>query len=245
RRGTARERTGAEEAPPQAARKAGASLEGDLQQARQRLLRVTLHVAGLAEACQRARQELAQVEQQEQAQRQAVTGCEAGLVRTEERLVQLREQGEAEKDNHAESMRIAGRMHNDAVSYKAQLDNLARERERLQMRSSRAAQHLASLDVELQELTRADEQLQAKLQTARDGLGELQSWREELEALRDQTAQRAADVRAERSGLVSRVEVLQDLERSHEGLGTGVREVFAHLESAEPGPWRTVLGLVA
>ena len=39
--------------------------------------------------------------------------------------------------------------------------------------------------------------------------------------------------------------MLEGLERSHEGLGTGVREVFALIEQAEPGPWRTVLGMIA
>ena len=55
----------------------------------------------------------------------------------------------------------------------------------------------------------------------------------------------ASDLREQRSGLVSRIEVLEGLERSHEGLGTGAREVFALLEQPDPGPWRTVLGIVA
>jgi chromosome segregation protein len=33
--------------------------------------------------------------------------------------------------------------------------------------------------------------------------------------------------------------------RSHEGLGVGVREVFQLLEQPEPGPWKTVLGMIA
>ena len=57
--------------------------------------------------------------------------------------------------------------------------------------------------------------------------------------------QRAADLREQRSGLLSRIEVLEGLERSHEGLGTGPRELFALLEQPDPGPWRTVLGILA
>src|SRR5206468_4293746 len=49
----------------------------------------------------------------------------------------------------------------------------------------------------------------------------------------------------QRSGLASRAEVLQGLERSHEGLGKGVREVFSLLEQPDAGPWRTVLGMIA
>src|SRR5205807_3206640 len=73
----------------------------------------------------------------------------------------------------------------------------------------------------------------------------LRQERDALRQVRDDTAQRISDLRARRSGLASRIEVLQGLERSHEGLGTGVREVFALLEQPDPGPWRTVMGIVA
>src|SRR5207237_4456194 len=62
---------------------------------------------------------------------------------------------------------------------------------------------------------------------------------------REDTKQLEANLREQRSGLASRIEVLERLERSHEGMGTGVREVFALLEQPNPGPWRTVLGIVA
>src|SRR5262249_58115500 len=61
----------------------------------------------------------------------------------------------------------------------------------------------------------------------------------------DETTRHAADLRAQRSGVASRVEVLEGLERSQEGLGTGVREVLALLEQADGDPWGSVLGMVA
>ena len=66
-----------------------------------------------------------------------------------------------------------------------------------------------------------------------------------MQRLHGESQQQVADLRAERTGLTSRIEVLEGLERSHEGLGTGVREVFAFLEQPELGPWRTVLGILA
>ena len=39
--------------------------------------------------------------------------------------------------------------------------------------------------------------------------------------------------------------MLEGLERSHEGLGTGVREVLALREQTDAGPWRTLLGMIA
>src|SRR5262249_48636601 len=72
--------------------------------------------------------------------------------------------------------------------------------------------------------------------------------RQELDRFRqrcEETSQRIADLRAQRSGLASRIEVLEGLERSQEGLGTGVREVFALLKQPDAGPWRAVVGMVA
>ena len=43
----------------------------------------------------------------------------------------------------------------------------------------------------------------------------------------------------------SAIEVLEGLERSHEGLGTGVSEVVALLEQPDPGPWRVNLGMAS
>ena len=99
--------------------------------------------------------------------------------------------------------------------------------------------------MELQELTAADEALQGRLGGARRTLAGLREERDRLGQARDEAAQQAADLRAARSGLASRIEVLEGLERSREGFGVGAREVFALTEQPEPGPWRTVAGIVA
>src|SRR5262249_54954091 len=142
-------------------------------------------------------------------------------------------------------LREAARLQNDAVSYKVQVDNLTRERARLFQRSEAAVERLASLDLDLQELTSADDALQQRLANAREALNTVRQDRERLRQLAEETTQVAADVRTQRSALMSRVEVLEGLERSREGLGTGAREVYALLEQPNPGPWRTVLGIVA
>jgi chromosome segregation protein len=222
-----------------------AEIERDLAQLRQRLAELTGHVRTLRALCEQAGAEVREAEQQCRGQQEAVRSVEGHLKETEQRLVELREQVERDKDGHMESMRQAGRLHNDAVSYKAHLDNLTRERVRLRLRSEQAAEHLASLDLELEELTAADESLQARLGEARRRLGEVRGERERLIEVRDATAQRLGDLRAERTGLDGRIEVLQGLERSHEGLGTGPREVFALLEAEGSGAWRTVVGILA
>jgi chromosome segregation protein len=221
-------------------------LEADLAQTRSRLAGLNARVAGLAESAVAAGAELHGVESRSQEQRQALRALEEALAAAVQRLTQLQAQVQDDKDRHLEQMRQSARLQNDAVSFKAQVDNLRRERERLRLRSEQAAEQLSSLDLELQELTAADEGLQGRLTSARQSLADQRQERERLRWVRDETGQLVADLRARRSGLASRVEVLEGLERSHEGLGAGVREVLALLEQPDPGPWRkNVLGMVA
>ncbi len=220
-------------------------LETELTQTRLRLAQVNQHLATLAESARQAGAELGQVEGQCVVHRETVATLENDLSVTDQRLTALHEQVHREKAEHLDSMRQAARLQNDAVSYKAQVDNLSRERSRLRLRSEQAAEHLASLDVELQELTAADEALQTRLATARQLAGEIKQERDRIRQQFEETTRLASDVRAQKSGLASRVEVLEGLERSHEGFGTGAREVFAQLEQDGTGPWRTVIGILA
>ncbi|MHB1426132.1 MAG: chromosome segregation protein SMC [Gemmataceae bacterium] len=220
-------------------------IDKQLARAGQRRSELSRHVASLAETASRVGAELRQVETACEAQREDARQREEQLQATETRLSELNQQVQREETEHIECMRQAGRLKNDAISYKAQVDNLTRERSRLLQRSEQAAEHLASLDVELQELSAAEAELQARLGSARQALTDLRQERDRLRQVRDDTTQRAADLREQRSGVLSRVDVLEGLERSHEGLGTGPRELFALLEQPDPGPWRTVLGILA
>ena len=66
-----------------------------------------------------------------------------------------------------------------------------------------------------------------------------------MRQLRDQTNERISELRQQRSGLASRIEVLEGLIRSHEGLGTGVREMIGLIEQTDPESWSTVIGMIA
>jgi chromosome segregation protein len=222
-----------------------AELDTELARTRARMVELTARVNQLTTAVERARAELEQAENQAAEQRGRVRSLEEAATATTAALTTLRTQLNTGKGEHLEQMRRAARLQNDAVSYKAQVDNLARERQRLQQKTEQAAENLASLDVELEELTAADAALQVRLQAARQALVELRQVRDRAQKLRDDTTETVSRLRQERSGLASRVEVLEGLERSQEGLGTGVREVLAHVHQAEPGPWRTVVGMIA
>jgi chromosome segregation protein len=220
-------------------------LETELARTRGRLRELNVRVVSLTEAATRAREELQEGETQAEAKRQTARTLDQELQAVVSRLADLNQQIQADKAEHLEQMRQAAHLQNDAVSYKAQVDNLRRERERLRLKTEQAAENLASLDLELQELTEADDHLQGRLGRARQTQVQERQERERLQAQCDQTSETVSRLRQERSGCTSRIEVLERLERSHEGLGTGVREVLALLETQDSGPWGTVIGMIA
>jgi chromosome segregation protein len=209
-------------------------LEADLAATRARLTDLNSRVSSLAASVAQAAEELRLAQTQSDEQRRQVEAYDELLQESVRRLAELHDQVQADKADHLEQMRQAARLQNDAVSYKAQVDNLRRERERLRLKSEQAAEHLASLNMELQQLLQAGEALQARLIATRQDLIDQRQERERLRQLRDTATQHVADLRAQRSGLASRIEVLDGLERSHEGLGTGVREVLALLLGDSP-----------
>jgi chromosome segregation protein len=220
-------------------------LETNLAQLQSRLTELIGRVTILAEAAEQALKERSAVELQCETQRLDLAGLEQELEATVLRLSELQAQIETDKADHLEQMQQAARLQNDAVSYKAQLDNLRRGRERLRQKTEQAAEHLASLDLELKTLSEADETLQTRLSAGRQNLIDQRHERERLQQLVEDMRRIVNELRAERSGVTGRIEVLEGLERSHEGLGTGAKEVLALLEQSDPGPWRTVLGIIA
>jgi chromosome segregation protein len=160
-------------------------------------------------------------------------------------LAELQTQIAADKTQHLEEMRRAAHLQNEAVAVKAQVDNLRRERDRLRQRSDLAATSLASLDIELQELQQAESQQLERLHQARQAMLESKQEHERFRQLRDRTGERISELRQERSGLASRIEVLEGLIRSREGLGAGVRDVIEQIEKPDAGPWATVIGMIA
>jgi chromosome segregation protein len=220
-------------------------LQKDLEQMRVRMTELNFRLASLVTAAGQAQQELQQAEAASQVRRQELTTCAAELHETQQKLESLHAFVQEAKNEHLEQMRLAARLQNDVISYKARLENLERERERLQLKTDRATEHLASLDVEFEALSNADKKLQERLARSRQALAEQRQQAERVQKNRDEVQAAIGDLRARQSGLANRIDVLEEFERSHEGLDTGVREVFGLLERAEPGPWQTVLGLLA
>src|SRR5262249_11428015 len=107
-------------------------------------------------------------------------------------------------------------------------------------------------DLELDALTRDESRTQQILADTRDVHGKMIEERDELRRRADAARQHHADLLVARSGLASRIDLLEQLERRQEGLGTGVREVLELVAAPRDDgqtlfgdDWSFVIGLVA
>jgi chromosome segregation protein len=243
--GAARQEILAQETTQRHERSLAAEHEGELGKVRGKLTELQGRVAELADSLARAGGEVRQSEVLALEERQSVRSLEELTRAAGRRVSELAAQLKGDQDEHLEQMRHVARLQNDVVGARAAVDNLRRERERLRLRTEQASENLASLDQELEQWTQADEALQARLAASREALLDQRRRREQLRQSNDATAELISKLRAERSGLASRIEVLEGLERRHEGLGSGVREVYDLAQGPDAGPWQTVVGLLA
>ena len=123
-------------------------------------------------------------------------------------------------------MRLLARLQNALTGSRAKLESYNREAERLRQRNENTVGSLAVLDAELGELAIADEILQIRLAASKTTLLDLGKEKEALELARDQFAKELSEFQANRSGTVSRLEVLEGLEKSLEGFGVGLKEIL-------------------
>jgi chromosome segregation protein len=244
----ARQQIAAEEATRTFETNAAADLETEMAQGRQRRLQLAARIAETAAAAAQAQSEWQAGEAKGNERREHVHALEERLASVKADLSQLRFQVETDRSEHLERMRQTARLQNDVTSLKTRLDSLCSRRDGLQLRSTAAAEHLASLDVELGELQQHETNVQQQLADNRTDLGRQEERRELLRQQFDEARQRLAELRVQRSGLASRIELLEQLEIRHEGLGTGVREVLELVEQSKASSdqdWSFILGLVA
>ena len=176
------------------------------------------------------------------------------LLEVSRTLAALQQQVQQDRLNQVDLVRQAGTLQTQTEGAKQQLDRFCREREERRRRAEQKQAELGTLDRVLEELTLTDADLQIRLGLVRDSLSEKHSEQDEYRRLAQRQQQELETLRVRRSELRGRIEILEGLERSQEGLGTGVREVVALLkEEAESKSPRsktpllsaTVIGLVA
>jgi chromosome segregation protein len=170
---------------------------------------------------------------------------EKGMLAQAQELDSLRSDRERLRDESVAAMRAVAQLGNRISSLQSQIDALsnaeARSRRRLAELDGGRSTCLADLQVaetSEAELLAAFEDQQTQLVAARQTATQ-------IEKQLDQDRERLAEIRQQHSASKERAAVLEELERNHEGLTTGVREILDLAQQVDGGPFAEVRGLVA
>ncbi len=221
------------------------SSEKNLSQARKSLIEHNKRLAILDSQLELLRQEAELAESNCKASEEIVDILDASEKEANEEDSNLRLTVLKAKEEHLENMRSLARVQNALTGSRAKLESYNRESGKLRQRNEHAVGSLTILDAEISELTVADEILQIRLVAARTTLLDLGKEKEALEIARDAFAKDLSEAQANRSGTVSRIEILEGLEKSLEGFGSGLKEILELSKDPEFVLWNTVLGVVA
>ncbi len=163
------------------------------------------------------------------------------------RAATLDRQFQADQAKQLDFVQRAATARSQADAALVQVERLQKEytrkRSEIEQKTAQRNQLAAALDG----LSQADADLQSRLGAARQRLALNATERDTLRAEHERVQQHLAALQVRQGDLRGRIEVLEELERTQEGLGAGVRDVLAMREAAdESSPLRTsILGLIA
>ena len=151
---------------------------------------------------------------------------------------------ETKRNEHQQLISLVSQLGRTVSAADSQLVNLQESKKRLTDNTQQLTDSKSQLE---QTLTDAQQQVE-KLEQEADGrdsaLAEtrklLQSTKEQLDGRR----QRLTDLTTQHAGMTQRAQVIEELEKSLEGINAGARELLKHAND-QTGPMSEVIGLVA
>ncbi|TSA40076.1 chromosome segregation protein SMC, partial [archaeon] len=240
-----RERIAADESTIEHERTRHRDLEQETDRLRRQLAAMN---ARAGDAGQQFQETIAAVEAAESQHRQIAQSLVEGERRftdITQRLDQLRGESQQRRAAYMEHIREAAALGNQISAMESQAVAAAATRQRSQNRIAEMDRQLQSLAAEIEALRRqrdeCDRQVaeqESLLATATEQLAQYQS---QHAARQDELI----ELRQRQTAAAERASLLEELERRHEGLSAGVKEVLEAARGAAPGPFREVCGLVA
>ena len=158
---------------------------------------------------------------------------------------QLRAESHQLRDTHMERMRSAASLESQISGFESRVAAALAARERSTRRLTELDAQLDALGHERRQLDETRGELSRHVNRRHDRLlairARLDQWRKQAAAKQAELSQ----LRQRQSGLSERASVLEELQRRHEGVSPGVKDVLQRARTAGEGPFRQVRGLLA
>ena len=240
-----RERIAASESTLAHERRRSHDLEREAATLRGRLAQMTVRAGDLQQQAKETAEACEEAQRRHQEITQRATEGERQLTDSLQRLDRLRGEHKQREAAYLEQMSVAAEWGNRASALESRATSAEVARQQYSKRLEELQSQLSTLDRQHESLGREAEALARRIAEHESRLAtastELDAARSRAKAAQEELAQRV-----HRHGtLVQRLTVLEDLQRRHEGIGAGVKQVLAEARAAGDGPFRHVLGLVA
>ncbi|MCE9560646.1 MAG: chromosome segregation protein SMC [Planctomycetes bacterium] len=170
----------------------------------------------------------------------AATAAAETLAAATQRVIDLDQQTTADHERQYDLVRQMATAQSTAAATLKQVEGFQKEYTRKLAEIEQNTARRATLATALDGLSRADDDVQQRLGSARDRLVTVRANRNDLTERAGRVQASLEGLRVRQGDLSGRVGILEELERSLDGLGAGVRSVFNRL-NVLPG----VIGLVA
>lgn len=233
-------------------RASATQLDGELRKVGRQRAELGYRLQVIEAEAVRAIAESSAAEERLNAEQQHADEVSAALAAIVEQLSELDREYSVGQERQFELVREAGSSRAAADATLTQVQRFQKEYDSKRHTIDQRTAHRGTLTQALDGLSQADADVQARLAASRGRMEKLRSDRDSLAERMQSEQTRLEGLRVRQGDLRGRIDVLEDLERSLEGLGAGVAAVWRRLNAESEAtthvvfvPKSEVLGLVA
>jgi chromosome segregation protein len=219
----------------------------------------------LAEQIARNREQVQSLRQKSQALQEEIASDREEIAQTETRVTQQEEQLDQLQESHQDNalklaeyraqledeksglidiVRRTAQLHNEINSFDIKRSSLTGQTERLRTRSGQISDEIGGQLTERAGLEKSLTDVEALLAQSREQLESKQQQLAQLDQQRVECTENLSTAKEHRSGLVSRKQILEDLEAKLEGLDQGVKRILQQKDQSDED-YYYVKGIVA
>ncbi len=170
---------------------------------------------------------------------------ETELASVDEQILNLQAGREAKRSQAAQLMELVTQVGRMVSAAESQVETLVESRTRLSNVANELEIALANHRTTFEQFTSERDRLQAEAESRDSALADARRVYDETRTELAGRRERMSDLSSQQSGLAQRADVIEELEKSLEGINAGAKELLQFAQSGAAGPMSDVIGLVA
>lgn len=170
---------------------------------------------------------------------------ETDLAKVDERIMSLRSGNEAKRSKYSELVDLISQIGRMVSAADSQANTLTESKSRFESEVARLTSELESHQNSFQQFNAEAENLKAEAESKDTVLAEARKQHSQLKSEFEGRRERLGELTKQHAGLEQRAEVIEELEKSLEGINAGAKELLQQSQKATKGPMTNIIGLVA